>query len=398
MGDRWAKVAFQFIHSKTTHCNVQNWFSAAGKTQLALQLSLTVQLPPDKGGLSGSACYLTTSAKLPTSRLVEMTKTHPQLSAPFCSLSDVHTISTSNIPLLLHVLSDLLPKLILERTRPSFKPVKLLVIDALAELFHSSDKTTTQTLVERSRNLYEISSLLHNIASQHEIAILVLNEVGDAFDRSYGVDTDTDLVYSDQSRWFGRADSVPGESRKEASLGLVWANQVNVRILLSRTGRRRYLDDVRSVGNKLRKVDGVFDSMENSHAEPGEDTSTLVRRLSVIFSSIAPAVSLDYTVTMEGISVLQELPGSRELRTVTAPYSDPKDHNAATLGSSTYESRLKLCPLDVGSCTNNVDSGQVIQGELPADDDEEQYWENNDVPEYAYSSLALDSILSQSNP
>src|SRR6267154_2280313 len=47
-------------------------FSGAGKTQLALQLSLLVQLPVDQGGLNGSACYLTTSASLPTPRLIQL--------------------------------------------------------------------------------------------------------------------------------------------------------------------------------------------------------------------------------------------------------------------------------------------------------------------------------------
>ncbi|KAE9406469.1 hypothetical protein BT96DRAFT_1055092 [Gymnopus androsaceus JB14] len=123
------------------------------------------------------------------------------------------------------------------------KPVRLVVIDALGELFHSSDKTSTQTLVQRSRNITEISSHLHSIASKYGVVVIVLNEVVDAFDRGSGDDDPAlGLSYAEQSRWFGRAHSVPGEERKEASLGLVWANQVNARIMLSRTGRRRFLD------------------------------------------------------------------------------------------------------------------------------------------------------------
>ena len=38
--------------------------SASGKTQLALQLCLLVQVRPILGGLSGSACYLSTHASM----------------------------------------------------------------------------------------------------------------------------------------------------------------------------------------------------------------------------------------------------------------------------------------------------------------------------------------------
>jgi DNA repair protein RAD57 len=367
---------------------IYNRSSAAGKTQWGLQLSLTVQLPKIMGGLSGSACYLTTSATLPTNRLAELSRVHPLLSPSLCGLSDVQTLSTTNIPLLLHVLSVLFPKLIADHSKPPAKPIKLLVIDALAELFHSSDKTTTQTLVQRSRNIYEISSLLHSLASRYRIAILVLNEVSDAFDRGYNADASSDLIYNDQSRWFGRADSVPGENRKEASLGLVWANQVNVRIMLSRTGRRRYLDEVRFAGNKLQKVDS--DTAAGSHVEAMEENATLIRRMSVIFSSVAPPLSLDYIVTVEGISVLSDVSVPHEIQQTMPSAPQPPAATSIAMTSvladiSDPEALSQVSPLDVG-CAEDEGAGEVLQV-----DEWDAYWEQNE--EDAYNAVDLDSLL-----
>jgi len=223
---------------------------------------------------------------------------------------------------------------------------------------------------------------------RYRIAILVLNEVGDAFDREYNVDTSSDLIYSDQSRWFGRADSVPGESRKEASLGLVWANQVNARIMLSRTGRRRYLDEVRSVGNKLRKIDGGTAS--GSYAEAAELNATLIRRMSVIFSSVAPPVSLNYIVTIEGISVLPDASIPREVQQMV-PLPQPTAGTKPVV-DGTSEALSQVSPLDVGCAEDKRVEGSAVDG-LQVDE-WEAYWEQEDD---VYNTLDLDSLLTESN-
>ncbi|KAI6038974.1 Rad51B protein, partial [Pisolithus marmoratus] len=251
--------------------------SAAGKTQLGLQLSLFVQLPPSLGGLSGAACYIMVASRLQTTRLEQMLNAHPMLSPSTCSLSNIQTVQTPTIEKLIYVLSTFLPQYILTRSSDSTsRPLKLVVIDALAELFHDIARTTTQTLVERSRKISEISILLHQLASRYRIAIWVLNEVTDVLARDQPPDNAA-VGYRGQAMWFGCANSIPGEDRKEASLGLAWANQVNARIFLSRTGRRRYL------------------------GEGENDEPTLIRRLSIVFSSVSPPASCDYIVTTQGI-------------------------------------------------------------------------------------------------
>ncbi|KDN48583.1 hypothetical protein RSAG8_02570, partial [Rhizoctonia solani AG-8 WAC10335] len=61
--------------------------AASGKSQLALQLSLAVQLPESEHGLEGSSLYLTTLNRLSTSRLLEMVTSHPILSAHQTTIS-----------------------------------------------------------------------------------------------------------------------------------------------------------------------------------------------------------------------------------------------------------------------------------------------------------------------
>ncbi|KAH9057123.1 hypothetical protein EDB83DRAFT_2206843, partial [Lactarius deliciosus] len=71
------------------------------RTQLALQLSLLVQLPVTQGGLNGSACYLTTSTGLPTPRLIELLHEHPLLVGSHCTLDNIQTSVTKSVDSLL---------------------------------------------------------------------------------------------------------------------------------------------------------------------------------------------------------------------------------------------------------------------------------------------------------
>ncbi|KAH9967860.1 hypothetical protein BC827DRAFT_1122374, partial [Russula dissimulans] len=80
-----------------------------GKTQLALQLSLLVQLPVSQGGLNGSACYLTTSAGLPTPRLIQLLHEHPLLAGSQCNLDNIQTSATKSVSSLLYALSEVIP-------------------------------------------------------------------------------------------------------------------------------------------------------------------------------------------------------------------------------------------------------------------------------------------------
>jgi DNA repair protein RAD57 len=343
---------------------------------MALQLSLFVQLSRENRGLKGSTCYLVTSSKLPTTRLSQICEARPLLCSSTCGLQNIHTISTPTIPVLIRVLTDTLPPFIHEQYKAE-KPIKLLVIDALAELFHTSNKTTTNSLVERSKNISEISTLLHSLASTYQIAILILNEVVDVFDRGHLSDIgQDDLLYSNQSRWFGSMNSIPSEGKKEASLGLVWANQVNVRILLSRTGRRRYLDDSRS--SKRHRPEGQLPDSASLFDLSHDHQLTLVRRLSAVFNSVSRhSVSMDYIVTEEGIITL---PGHGDdvLSSDNESLAPPAiDHAAAIrVCKSTSDPRTQISPLDIGIAEEGRGTAEESAQKIGEFDFDEDDWDN----------------------
>jgi len=289
--------------------------SGSGKTQLALQACLTVQLPHSKGGLSGSACFLTTFGGLPTPRLMQLVEDNPVLKSEACSLTNIHTRTVSSPAELLHTLRQGTADLIQHIAETSSSlPLKMLIIDSMAALFRSDVKTTSETLIDRSRQLIDIAAILHHLASTHEIGIIIINEVTSFIDRraqpsepNYENDLKRNIYYSEQSRWFSRGSSLPSEGYSEACLGLVWANQVGLRVMMSRTGRRRFLSDFR------RTVGGT---------EPEENETIVIRRLSIIFSCHSPLSSIDFIISRTGLSTLGKIlpvaaPDSAALAAVT---------------------------------------------------------------------------------
>lgn len=357
--------------------------SAAGKTQLALQLSLLVQLPSRLGGVLGSAFYLTVASQLQTTRMEQILNTHPLLSPSLCSFANIQHASVPTIEKLIFVLSKSLPQYISANDQnSSSRPLKLIVIDAIAEFFHTSKRTTTQFLVERSRRLSEIGTLLHSLASKHQIAVLVLNEVSDTIDRDTAPLDSGQIGYKDQFRWFGRAD-ILGEGRKEATLGLVWSNQLNVRIFLSRTSRRRYLEE----SERPRKIHESI-STTSLNISAGDQEPVLIRRLTVVFSSVCDPASCDYVVTAEGISAI---PGSAVLLAVRPAAPSGSAHvPTSPHGDLTQMRNAQVAPLDIGHVVDStaVDSRSSTPDNEPGDDEWDAFWERNALPECIFEEAA----------
>ncbi|EKM82995.1 hypothetical protein AGABI1DRAFT_125473 [Agaricus bisporus var. burnettii JB137-S8] len=359
--------------------------SAAGKTQFALQLSLHVQLHSSQGGLGGAACYLTTSTKLQTSRLLQIKQMRNLSDA---SLEDVHTISTPTVHVLLNVLDKQLPTFIETISQTvARKPVKLVVIDALAELFHVANKVTTASLVERSQQLTRISALLHQLVQRHNIVTVVLNEVLDAFDYNTpdsGKNENGLLVYSEQAKWFNRGYGVYGEDRKEASLGLVWANQVNARVMLSRTGRRRYIEEeAEGEGDKRQKVQNEETSRSKNATSDGEPL--LIRRMTVIFNSAGSRKSCDYIVTASGVK------GLADEGMPIQPHMLGSDAHSVQVGNNGDSSTIPPVPLHQSQNPSQTVIPSSQEGEEFDQLWEEGFYENVDWDD-------LEKTLSQASP
>ncbi|WVQ94040.1 hypothetical protein IAU59_001118 [Kwoniella sp. CBS 9459] len=269
-------------------------------------------------------------------------------------------------------------------------PIRLIVLDSITALFRggtsSNDERPTApsslSLTERSKHLCIVADALKSLAVTYDLAIVVINQVSDVFTRvppllpnsstpptssftqtqaflGGHIDQDPPMLYASQARWFSGQSNTLG---KEASLGIVWANAVNVRIMLSRTGRRRLLHqtDLRpskrrrpgSMGNAtgdevVSKSSRQGSSMQGPQTYPNggggglgdtpadadDDAAialsltqqglgvevddvkpTLIRRMHVVFSPFSASSTVDYVITPSGVHTL---PGSYKVIDVT---------------------------------------------------------------------------------
>ena len=344
---------------------------------MALQLSLLVQLPVTQGGLNGSACYLTTSTGLPTPRLIELLHEHPLLVGSRCNLDNIQTSVTKSVDSLLYVLSEVLPAL-MDAADARSMPLKLLVIDSLAELL-LEDKVSTATLADRSRNLSAIAAQLHALAATRQLAVLAINRVADVWDRRSDADPGLpgELIYAEHARIFGRADGV----NKSAALGLVWANQINARVMLARTERRRALLPAakRSRDRKRMRAEGGGAAVVRAD-------DVVVRRLSVVFSAVSAPAEVDFIITFRGVETCVDDAESRGA-------AGPVAISTAALALATDIARPPLAevsPLDVGSVVSDLrppQPGDEPVG-VPEEDDEDAYW--RDVDDFTAFGESMD--------
>ena len=262
-----------------------------GKTLLALQLSLYVQLPPLHGGVSGSTFFISTGEDLltETERLYQMLNQHPRLFSEHCSLRHVHFRQVFNYKSLENMLEVEFPRIAAHKmSTEGAKPIKLLVIDLFSDLFDVRKHPQYDDLPLRARHLRKIGQFAHKYAQTYNLSVVFLGGTRPSPPRIAGGDSAPDrLRYSDQARWFARAHSgLVNEDTNEGILGHVWPNQLNARAMLSRTLRTVDVEDVEyTLGRACRR----------------RDSKPPLRRLSVIFSSAAPPASCDYVILDEGL-------------------------------------------------------------------------------------------------
>ncbi|GAA5869382.1 hypothetical protein JCM1840_005454 [Sporobolomyces johnsonii] len=215
--------------------------SASGKTHLCLQLSLTVQLPPSQGGLSGGALFISSEGTLPSTRLLSLashlTSSLP-LPPPPASVADplswpsqpsqsrskwdfldnVYTEKAPDVETLEAVLSYHAPAAI-ERIntlaasqtvdphlvslsadvempasqflashrsappRPPL-PIRLIILDSIAAPLRPAHETASAGFYERSKDLAAIGDRLKRLAHVYDCAVVVVNQVQDVFERA----------------------------------------------------------------------------------------------------------------------------------------------------------------------------------------------------------------------
>ncbi|MBW1839392.1 MAG: DNA repair and recombination protein RadA [Deltaproteobacteria bacterium] len=139
----------------------------SGKSQLAHQLAVTVQLPKEKGGLGGRAIFIDSEQTFRPERIIEM--------AEGLGLDPKKVLE--NILVARAYNSD--HQVILVEKAEEFikkEKVKVIIVDSLTSSFRS-DYTGRGTLANRQQKLNRHLHALQKLADVHNLAIYVTNQV-----------------------------------------------------------------------------------------------------------------------------------------------------------------------------------------------------------------------------
>ncbi len=148
----------------------------SGKTQLGLELSATVQLPPEQGGLSGEAVWIDTENTFRAERLSEVARALGL--DPEKALEHVHVARAFNSN---H--QELLVPKAFELARE--RPVRLLVVDSLTAHFRA-EFLGRGALADRQQRLNRHMHELLRFGDVFNAAILCTNQVSARPDVLFG--------------------------------------------------------------------------------------------------------------------------------------------------------------------------------------------------------------------
>ncbi|MHA1377335.1 MAG: DNA repair and recombination protein RadA [Candidatus Helarchaeota archaeon] len=139
-----------------------------GKTQIAHQLCVTVQLPKEKGGLEGTAIYIDAEGTFRPERLLEIVEKFPVLD-PKTVLEHVMFTRSFNSDHL-QLIIDKLPGLIQEHN------VKLVVVDSIISHFRA-EYIGRGTLSDRQQKLNRLLHKLLRLSEAYNLTVYITNQV-----------------------------------------------------------------------------------------------------------------------------------------------------------------------------------------------------------------------------
>jgi DNA repair protein RadA len=139
----------------------------SGKSQLAHQLAVAVQLPKEKGGLGGKAIFIDTEQTFRPERIRQMAE----------AMGIDHEKAMENIFVARAYNSDH-QVLLVEKAEDIIKKenIKLVIVDSLTSSFRS-DYTGRGTLADRQQKLNRHLHRLQRIADVYNLAIYATNQV-----------------------------------------------------------------------------------------------------------------------------------------------------------------------------------------------------------------------------
>jgi DNA repair protein RadA len=139
----------------------------SGKSQLAHQLAITVQLPPEKGGLAGKAVFVDTEQTFRPERIMDMAKAlNLDPKKALDNILCARAYNSDHQVLLVEKAEEVIKK----------EGVRLLIVDSLTSAFRS-DYTGRGTLANRQQKLNRHLHKLQRLADVYNLAIYVTNQV-----------------------------------------------------------------------------------------------------------------------------------------------------------------------------------------------------------------------------
>ena len=152
----------------------------SGKSQLAHQLAVNVQLPATKGGLNGKALFIDTEGTFRPERIAGMAKGIGL--DPKKALENIYVARAFNSDhqvLLVDKAEELIKK----------GEVKILIVDSVTSAFRS-DYTGRGTLANRQQKLNRYIHQLIRLAETYNLAVYVTNQVMAKPDQFFGDPTE----------------------------------------------------------------------------------------------------------------------------------------------------------------------------------------------------------------
>ena len=150
----------------------------AGKTQICHQLSITVQLPVEEGGLEGKAAYIDTEGTFRPERIVQIIKRRFKNLDPGKVLDNIIYARAYNSDHQMLLVNEL-------KKRVERENIKLIVIDSLVSHFRA-EYPGRENLAPRQQKLNRHVHNLLRLASVYDIAVVVTNQVIAAPDVFFG--------------------------------------------------------------------------------------------------------------------------------------------------------------------------------------------------------------------
>jgi len=139
----------------------------SGKSQLGFQLSVNVQLPPEKGGLSANTLFIDTEATFRPERILQMSKALGL--DPEKTLKNIYVARAYNSDheiFLVEKANEIIEE----------KNIRLLVIDSLTSHFRA-DYVGRGELAPRQQKLNRLLHNLQRLADSYNLAVFVTNQV-----------------------------------------------------------------------------------------------------------------------------------------------------------------------------------------------------------------------------